>query len=289
MYSIEKYDEFKAALSESEALQKKLEQVKKDVDNSLKIIVELLTVNFDKIEKFIDNSKKSDFKIYSAGKAMALQFATKAKIEESSVFVLKLKELNEKLKKDVEGYDSKGFKLISQDAFSWKTKKMREYSFSARHLSIAGLEEGERKSVTYTVAKYQGLVLFGSAGIFYTGFEYQNFGLENGVIVETKETPVYVRPALFLNLLFKVKSDIVYPFAQIGITSGVDNPLVPFGLGVFFRDNFSISGGGLLAWQNKLSDSQLLGKPSDDASLKNSIVKRPELGFYISLNLKLGK
>src|SRR5690606_18405237 len=108
----------------------------------------------------------------------------------------------------------------------------------------------------FTVGKKLGLYPFVSTGVFYTGFSYNNYTIstDNGIntVGEAPDSKVYVRPAVFLNFLVTGKLNPVYPFFQLGVSTGINDAIFPVGGGITIGKSFSLSGGAMVGYRKDL-------------------------------------
>lgn len=279
---------FISSLKISERVVTRLDEHKNKSLADINKISKLLTDGFSEIAFFLKTVEEKRFKIYSAGKRFSLENIIISAIQSKAEAIDKLREINKKSRDFLKQFNDKGYMTCYVHEFNWDYDKMREYTFTGT-TTTTGTTDPKTQSATFTVGKDQALAVFASTGVFYTPFSFNNFGIQDGLAVSTKPTAVYARPAAYLNMMFKrKKGDILYWLLQVGVSVGNETPMFPVGGGIVLRNNFSLSGGPLLVWQNKLSGIEL-NDPVDDAILKNSIIKRLDSSWYISINYKLGK
>ncbi len=283
---------FNKELGTSELVLKALEKSRSEAEEAQKQLEKLLTDDYNgKIQPLLRVSERESFGKYSAAAAvwLGIDFKRHAAPQEAALTVYR--QLVTKLKKFTADFaiNKMGFRLENIPVFNWKTKTMRNYRYELKKLDQEGNEiEKGQYSCEFTLAKDQLIVPFVSTGAFYTGFRYPNYALEEaeGIkrVAETKPTDVRMRPAVFLNMLFKTRSDWFFPFLQLGLSTGVNDFLVPFGGGLAITHQFSVSGGGMLGWRKDLTALKVGDTVKDDAALKNDLSNRGVVSWYISVN-----
>ncbi|MCK8520081.1 hypothetical protein M0D21_00765 [Aquimarina sp. D1M17] len=297
---VDDYYEFKSHLKKSITIQAKLAEKQKEAELKLKKLKDLLKENFVVINNLLDQKKDNvangTFKSLTQSKLILIDAVITEKMNNHAESISKLALLNIKLNEHIQQFSNENYntryKRIREDTFDWEFEKARQYKVIAMNLNQDGTEDKKSKNaITINVFKSQGrLAVFPSAGLFYTPFEYKNYGIsDDNTISETQGDPVYFRPAAYLNFIYKPKrGDILYPLLQIGITQGLKTPLFPIGGGFSIRNKFSLTAGPLLAFQNEL-DKLSIGDISDDVKLKDDLQSRIRVSWYISLNYKIGK
>ena len=137
------------------------------------------------------------------------------------------------------------------------------------------------------------MVPFVSTGVFYTDLLYREYALQqaNGeyLVAETKPKHIRVRPAVFLNLLLSTKSNWLYPFLQLGVTTGANDFLLPLGAGIVVGNNLSISGGAVFGVRKELTNLRIGGTVKDAAALKNDLTNKGFSSWYFSINYNFFK
>lgn len=286
---------FMNVLKTSNTVQRILEEKKEAARKSLQELQELLSEESLSLESVLEKkqgkTKKEKFRELTASKQLLISAVYLDKMKEQEAAITKLKELNTEMNAFLVQFqkqpsnDIEGYKMIHSDKFGWKYTKMRTYEIMGTNLT--GDTKGKKRVVKITVSKSQGrIAVFGSVGLFYTPFEYKNYGISEDKVAETQGDPVYLRPAAYLNFLYKFKhGDLLYPMFQVGITQGIKTPLFPIGAGFSIRNNFSITAGPLIAFQNELGDLSI-GDTADDALLKDDITTHVKWSWYLSLNYK---
>ncbi len=286
---------FKEKLKESKEIEAKLSQALQTAKTNFNNIKNLLKNDEVAITGFFtgDLDFKNEFHTIHNSKIVYLDAILADKMKKHETAIAKLKELNEKLTNYCEAYENdkypEGFKRLEEDAFGFQFEKKRSYELVGVKLNENGDEIDDSKvTTTFVVRKSQGrLAVFTSLGMFYTPFEYKNYGLAEGLVAETQGDPVYFRPALYLNFLYRLRQgDIFYPMFQVGITQGIKTPMFPIGVGFTIRDKFSVTFGPLLAFQREL-DKLEIGAMTDDATLQDDLESRIKASFYISINFRL--
>ncbi|QEH42958.1 hypothetical protein [Chitinophaga sp. XS-30] len=285
-------DLFSSKLGDADAVLQALQQSRKDAEGALKHLQQLLTDDFNaKIRPLIREDEKESFSRYSSSAAYWLGMNFAGKADPQKEVLTKYDQLVTRLKKFTGDFmtDKKGYRLENAPSFDWKTQTIRNFVYEIRELDIEGNEvEKSHHTCEFTIAKDQAIVPFVSTGAFYTGFSYPNYAIaeEEGIrrVAETGATHVRVRPAVFLNMLFKTRSDWFYPFLQVGLSTGVNDFLVPFGGGLAISNRFSFSGGGILGYRKDLTDLKVGDLVKDDAELKNDMSNRGVVSWFISLN-----
>lgn len=297
------FDKFKTEHTISVEVKNELIKSKGNAENSLKVIITLLSSQYDdRISKFIKKERIDDFKKYSNSTSVWLSMnhidrfdANKKTIEKFETYLTKLDEHIKKFKVKVcdkntacnyytEDYDIK---------LSWKSQKMKSFKYEVKKLDKEGADIAKSNTTgEFIVGKRLGLYPFVSSGIVYTGFSYPNYSIStnNGIntVGKAPDTKVYVRPALFLNFLI-TSWDPVYPFFQIGITTGVNDAIFPVGFGFTIGKSFSISGGPMIGYRKDLGSLNVGDPVKDETALKNDLVYKGFVSGYFSINYNFGK
>lgn len=283
-----------------------LSKANESAQKKLKAVQALLTTDFsDKIAPLLENftpTQIKDFKKYSSVFAKTLATSTRADFAAQETAITQDSSLINRLTlfcKDFTGESiggtiiNKGFRKEFNDKLDWKTKTMKEITFSATALKEEGAEDLKKtNSKSFTIAKKLGVYPFISTGVLYTNFSYPEYALkaDNGssIVAKTGDVKVNVRPTVFLNMII-ASWDPVYPFAQVGITTGVQDALFPVGLGFSFGASFSISGGVIFGYHKDLNKLTIGGSVKDDATLKADLTNKAVFKPYFSINYNFGK
>lgn len=300
------YKKFKSELDTSKKVKALLSKKREEAVNARKAVIDLLTIGYDaNIKELISAGRQDDFKKYSASTAFWLarnsqqQFDDHNKaIKNFSAFLKGLEQHVGKFRKEVcetngkeancnnyaEDYDMK---------LHWKSQKMKQFEYAVARLDTSGAEvAGSNFKGMFTVGKKLALYPYVSTGLLYTDFAYPNYAIstENGVneVAEVGETKVNLRPTLFLNLII-TNWDIVYPFMQLGITTGNNDALFPLGLGLSLGPSFSISGGGIFGYRKELDQLKVGAVVQDDAALQSDLTNKAAVSWYFSINYNLSK
>ncbi|WP_340155807.1 hypothetical protein [uncultured Winogradskyella sp.] len=291
------FEVFSSKLELSKIIYEKLVTQRDLAQVNLKALTDMLSNDLATIETLLelDKNEKIDFRNLTKSKVIFIEAMILDRLESLNKNLSTFSKLNKKLEDFKAKFTSSkgpiGYTLIVEDSFPWEYEKTKVFDIKSTKL----LQNGDAAtdgiySIKVKVFKSQGrLAVFPSLGLFYTPFEYKNFGISDGTVAETQGDAVYFRPAVYLNFLLRPKKgDILYPMLQIGITQGVKTPLFPIGFGFSIRDKFSITAGPLIAFQNEL-ETLSVGSLADDAMLKDDLDTRVRLSWYLSLNYKLGK
>jgi hypothetical protein len=322
LYKDETYESFKGTLNFSDAtVYTKIAAYKTTSEQGLNDIRILLTDKFDDIVKPLlvdnissitaaENIKIEAFRNYSKIEAAAILRDAAPLVEKTNTsvkvykdFIGNLQKFLEKFKTGNEDINKHKFVYRTEDfnSFSWQSTKMSKYKYSCQKLKEDGSEDNsssddvKSKFITeFSIAKYQALVPFVSTGVLYTSLSYPSYGIENvnGVnkVIESGKEKVNLRPVLFLNLLARAPVDFAYPFIQIGVSTGINDAIFPFGIGILFRNTFSISGGKILGYRKGLNKLEIGGNVANYEALKSDLVDVPfSQAYYFSLNFKLSK
>lgn len=260
-------------------------------------IQQLLTTRFnEKIFPLLNTSGAESFKKYSAAASILIFMNAAARMdghrEALETFSALLKTLTSfagHFESDIQGY-----RLDSQVDLEDKPTKMLNLSYSVTAIDKEG---NKRTNKTYqvvcTIAGQQAMAPFVSTGVFYTDLLYPDYALQqaNGenIVAETNATRVRVRPAVFLNLLLSTKSNWLYPFLQLGVTTGANDFLLPLGAGMVVANNLSISGGSVFGLRKELTNLRISGPVKDAAALKNDLSNQWFSSWYFSVNYNFFK
>ncbi len=291
------YEKYNQEISISQKVEGGLEAAKARAEEGLKKLQKLLSEDFDaRIRPLIITANTENFKKYSASTAFTLIVNSSAKMDTHKETLENFSKLVKSLSNFLADFnkDIKEYRLENQPSFDWKTTTMRNFTCEIKEIDIDG-NEVLNKSLTseFTVAKDQVIIPFVSTGIFYTDFHYPNYGIkeENGenIVAETDPTYVRVRPCVYLNMMFRSKSDWFYPYLQIGVSTGVNDFLIPFGGGLALSNNFSISGGSIFGLRKELTSLKIGAPVKDDASLKNDLSNKGFFSWYFSINYNFVK
>ncbi len=258
---------------------------------------QLLTTHFDeRISPLLIASGVENFKKYSAAASILIFMNAAARMDGHRDALEKFSELLKTLTiftRDFES-DSKGYRLDSQFDLEDKPTKMLNLTYSVTALDKEG---NQRTNKTYqvgcTIASQQAMVPFVSSGVFYTDLLYPEYALQqaNGeyLVAQTKPMRIRVRPAVFLNLLVSTKSNWLYPFLQLGVTTGPNDFLMPLGAGIVVANNLSISGGAVFGFRKELTNLRISGPVKDAATLKNDLTNKGFSSWYFSINYNFFK
>lgn len=315
LYSVDNdYNSFISALNKTKIIRDSLVAYKTNITKISQQIIGILTENFDKTIKTLINqnkkgSKKSDSEIkyfrnytYSTGQSFKSYLDEQFKQREMA-----LDNLNQLLSK-LETFCSeyKGIQLSPSRSISyigwkkeyeftidWKSKIMKNINYEIKKLDSKGSEISKNGGKTsFTVAKRWTLLPFMSTGLIYTDVSYPNYSIktENSIntVSASDKTVVNYRPAIFLNFLI-ASWEPIYPFAQIGISSGVNDALFPVGLGISLGKNFTLSGGALLGYKKDLTNLKIGSVVSDENELKNDLKYKALTSLYFSICYSLHK
>ena len=297
------YESFKKELTTSIDVKKGLQESKKKADESLTDLVKLLSSQFDdKIAKFVLSSKREEFKKYSNSTSVWLsmnhidRFDTNKKVIETfEKYLTKLDEHTKKFKTKVCNQHST-CNYFSEDynyKLTWDSKQMKSIKYEVKKLEKDGTEVAKSSSIgEFVVGKRLFFYPFISSGALFTNFSYPNYTVseESGVntVGKAPDTKVYVRPSVFLNFLI-TSWDPIYPFIQLGVTTGVNDAIFPVGAGFTIGKSFSISGGPMLGYYKDLNSLEV-GKPvKDETQLKSDLHYKGAVSWYFSINYNFGK
>ncbi|OUS02243.1 hypothetical protein A9Q86_04255 [Flavobacteriales bacterium 33_180_T64] len=290
-------ESFSAKLTASKQISDALIKKRETASKNLEALKNMFSKDLVTIESLLDlnSTTKKEFRNLSMSKVVFIEAMVSDRMELLNRNLSVLLKLNKRLTNFTDAFrgiaNPVGYKLIEDDKFPWSYEKTKVYDIkSTKLLQNGDADKDGVYAIKVKVFKSQGrLAVFPSLGLFYTPFEYKNYGISEGVVAETQGDAVYFRPAAYLNFLLRPKKgDILYPMLQIGVTQGIKTPLFPVGIGFSIRDRFSITIGPLLAFQNEL-DKLTIGATADDAILKDDINTRVRVSWYLSLNYKLGK
>ncbi|WP_300667006.1 hypothetical protein, partial [Fluviicola sp.] len=298
------YDEFKTKLGVSNQVLTGLKKRKGEADKSLNDVIDILSTRFDeKFTKFIVASRKDDFQKYSNSTSVWLSMnhidrfdANQKAIEKFESYLKKLKEHVDKFTKKECDKNNVCFQYYedSDIKLDWKFQKMKSFSYEYQKLESNGSEVAQSSIKNdFTVGKKLGLYPFVSTGVFYTGFSYPNYTIstDNGIntVGEATDSKVYVRPALFLNFLVTGKLNPVYPFLQIGVSTGKNDAIFPVGGGITLGKSFSISGGAMVGYRKDLKTLNVGDVVKDETALENNLIYKGFVSWYFSINYNIGK
>lgn len=83
--------------------------------------------------------------------------------------------------------------------------------------------------------------------------------------------------------------DPIYPFAQIGLTTGVNDVMFPVGAGISIQRLFSISGGAMIGYKKDISDLQRGQTGVTQDMFDKDFSNRADVSWYLSINYNLSK
>lgn len=298
------YGDFKKAGVFSSAVKEGLDASKEQAVKNLVAVTKLLTLDFDsKIKPLIATGGEDAFKKYSASTSVWLALNTNQRIESSAQATLKFSELNTKLIKfadefkgvsDTPGkFKNEGYRNDFVGTFDWKNQKMKSFKYELKRISKDGVDEVQ-SNITgeFTVGKKLIAYPFVTTSALYTRFSYPNYAIQtdNGVnkVAETQSTRVNFRPAIFLNMML-AGWEPIFPFVQVGISTGINDAIFPIGGGFSIGRSFSISGGFVLGYAKGLDKLNVGDVVKDDAALKGDLINRGAYSGYASLNYNIGK
>ena len=88
---------------------------------------------------------------------------------------------------------------------------------------------------------------------------------------------------------FSSKSNWLYPFLQLGLTTGANDFLIPIGAGIVIAKKLSISGGSVFGVGKGLTNLNINSYVKDEAALKNDLSNQVISSWYFSLNYNFFK
>jgi len=308
------YDKFTTALVKSKKVKDESGKFKATATTNLSNIIIYMTKDFDvRIKPVIAkrmngaNEESRDakdidaFKKYSSAFAKSLAAITKPQFTLQDAVLKQMEDLNNKLDKFIADFtiihttDGKldHYKKDYSYMLDWKSTKMKSFTFTSQGINKDGSEDVKSaNNSTFVVSKKLGVYPFISTGVLFTNLSYPQYAISttNGVntVVKTGEEHVYVRPTAFLNLLFS-SWDPIYPFAQIGITTGKSDVLFPAGIGASFGSSFSFSFGCIFGYYKELDKLKIDATVKDDAALQSDLTQKPIFHPYFSLSYNIGK
>jgi len=168
--------------------------------------------------------------------------------------------------------------------------KISEYSLSEGELKKKsnGLSVDDK----FSFRKFDPVDIFASTGLFYSNVPIISFGVSQDSFLIQKETSRQVEPSIaaFLNFAFGSNSEFLRPMLQIGIDPTKDNPYILLGGGLVIPSSrFSISGGGILPFNQKLNKLGIGQKIESTALLNDDLSKRIDfnnIGWYFGIQYK---
>lgn len=291
------YFKFLEVKDEASEVATGLDTAKQRAEKAIPALQELLVDKYDTdIKPFIRIRDTASFQAYSKGASVWLTLNTSDRLKSREENLQNYKAVIAKLNSFTDGFKGvkTGYRVEEAPGFTFTNTKMKKFDYEISTLNNDGsVTDKKKNNFSFTVAKDQRIVPFVSMGVFYTDFKYPNYAIKEDndikTVEETKSTYVRVRPAAFLNFLVKTKGDLLYPFLQLGISTGVNDVLFPVGVGLAIRDNFSISSGAILGQVKDLSTFKPGDIVKDEATLKNDLSPRGIVSWYFSVNYNLSK
>ena len=291
------YNLFLKELALSKTVEKELTNTQKLAEKGVAKIQQFLTSNFNsRVFPLLKDSGAENFKQYSSAASILIFMNAAARmdsqIEALKKFTVLLKTLNN-FANDFES-DIKGYRKESQVDLEETPTKMINLTYGVNSIDKEGnISANKNLQIDCIVARQHTIVPFVSTGIFYTDLIYPAYALQRGdgewLVAQTKEKSTKVRPAVFLNLLFSTKNNWLYPFLQLGLTTGANDFLIPIGAGIVVAKKLSISGGSVFGMGKGLTNLQINGPVKDEATLKNDLSNRVFSSAYFSLNYNFFK
>jgi|GEM_PF-2314115 len=309
------YDIFETTLTNSGKILNELVDEKKTASDNLSKIITLMTTDFDVrikplIAKKIENNRitsRADieidaFKKYSSAFSKSLTALTKPQFTLNDLAINQLTDLNKKLgtfrddfkdiTKKIDG-TFRHYKKDYSEMLTWKSTKMKSFTYTFQSLNMDGSEVAKSaKNAGFIVSKKLGVYPFVSTGLIATNISYPVYAIssDNGVnkVAKLDDEKVNVRPTIFLNMLI-TNWDPVYPFFQIGVTTGKSDVLFPVGFGISIGSSFSVAAGCIFGTYKDLNHLQVGGEVKDDAALQSDLTQKALFKPYFSINYNLGK
>ncbi len=322
LYNCESYIDFSNTLQSGKSISEQIKNKKKEAEENLKLVTDILSTGFDdnisKVIKTTPNPTKNAaidkenkdritrFKKYTMAVASRLKVITTSDLNLNNEIINKFDDLVTKLTTFIADYKYCGpnnnikeatcedhYKIDYDMKLTWKDQKMESVKYSMSTMNPDGSikqDKGNKPNdCEFTVAKKLTFYSFISTGVLYTDFAYPIYKLdENKTVQHTGDEKINLRPAVFLNMLI-TNWDPIYPFIQLGVTSGKGDLLVPLGLGFTLNNQLSISGGTMLGYRKDLDKLQVGKTAIDDAALEKDLTNKPVVSWYFSLNYNLGK
>ena len=291
------YTLFVQKLALSRTVVDELTNKQKLAERSIAKVQQLLTTDFNsRIFPLLKASGVDNFKQYSSAASILIFMNASARMDSQSEALKKFTALLKTLNNFTGDFESdiKGYRIESQVDLGETPTKMITITYGVNGIDKEGNQRANKNfQIEYTIARHQTIVPFVSTGVFYTDLIYPAFALQQGdgemVVTQIKGKSIKVRPAVFLNLLFSTKSSWLFPFLQLGLTTGANDFLIPFGAGIVIAKKLSISGGSVLGVGKGLTNLHINSAVKDEATLKNDLTNKVFSSWYFSLNYNFFK
>jgi len=291
------YTLFVQKLALSKTVADELTSIQKLAERGVANLQQLLTTNFNsRIFPLLKASGAENFKQYSSAASILIFMNASARMDSQSEALKKFTALLKTLNNFTGNFESdiKGYQIESQVDLEETPTKMITITYSVNGIDNEGNQRVNKNfQIDYIIARHQTIVPFVSTGVFYTDLIYPAFALQQGdgemVVAQTKGKSIKVRPAVFLNLLFSTKSNWLYPFLQLGLTTGANDFLIPIGAGIVVAKKLSISAGSVLGVGKRLNNLHINSPVKDEATLKNDLSNKVFSSWYFSLNYNFFK
>ncbi len=291
------YNLFLKELTLSKTVEEELTNTRKLAEKEIVKIQQLLTTNFNtRIFPLLKVSAKESFKQYSSAASIIIFMNAATRMDSQSEALKKFSALLKSLNNFAGDFESdiKGYRIESQVDLEETPKKMINLTYRVNAIDKDGnMRANKNFQLDCIIARHHLIVPFVSTGIFYTDLIYPVYALQQGdgewLVAQTKERIIKVRPAVFLNLLFSSKSNWLYPFLQLGLTTGANDFLIPIGAGIVIAKKLSISGGSVFGIGKGLTNLNINSHVKDEAALKNDLSNQVISSWYFSLNYNFFK
>ncbi|NDE10550.1 MAG: hypothetical protein EBZ95_08305 [Chitinophagia bacterium] len=291
------YTLFVKELTLSKNVEEELTNIQKLSEKGVAKIQQLLTSNFNaRIFPLLKDAGAENFKQYSSAASILIFMNAAARMDSQSEALKKFTALLKTLNNFVNDFESdvKGYRKEGQVDLEETPTKMVNLTYGVNSIDKEGNTRANKNlQIDCIIARQHTIVPFVSTGIFYTDLVYPAYALQQGdgewLVAQTKEKSTKVRPAVFLNLLFSTKSNWLYPFFQLGLTTGANDFLIPVGAGIVIAKKLSISGGAVFGMGKRLTNLRINGPVKDEATLKNDLSNRVFSAAYFSLNYNFFK
>jgi len=291
------YTLFLKELALSKKVEQELNYTQKLADKGAVKIKQLLTSNFNnRILPLLKASGAEIFKQYSSAASILIFMNAAARMDSQSEALKKFTALLKTLTNFTNDFelDIKGYRKESQVDLEETPTKMINLTYGVSAIDKDGnIRANKNFQLDCIIARHHTIIPFVSTGVFYTNLIYPAFALKelDGqlIVAQTKKTGIKVRPAVFLNLLFPTKSNWLYSFFQLGLTTGANDFLIPLGVGIVIAKKLSISGGKVFGIGKGLTNLQINSPVKDQATLKNDLGNKLFSSGYFSLNYNFFK
>ena len=299
MYNQVSREDFNKQLERSSAILKRLEKAKAEAEQSISTFFALITEQYtDKIAPLLPNGPQGDrlkknFKDYCIASRQWISITIAERKQLNDDAIKKLREYIDKLVGFNNQFDAEGYKTLQTSQIDHKEGKIKEITIAAVKLEIDGKEVSDTKKTNmFRIGRWNSAYPYLSTGGFFTNFSFPEYNLgidsSGASVINSSAKKIRFSPAIFLNFVFSLHNDYIYPVFQIGLGTADKSILLPVGVGISIMDRITISGGIVPGFARQLNElkpgDRISGQTALDQDLSYKLMSTTYFGVNINLN-----